>query len=131
MKITQKDALTYRVEVDDKAKNGGYNLLEIQVDYSPGGYGGFDWTLRQRGYRLNLLPCSITIWNDGKEIRETSYGGDKGSTFIFLEETKRQSNKRMEAIASKLDNEKLTAITNLWLNDEKDALIDEVITLIK
>lgn len=109
----------------DIEKNGGKRMLDIAITYSLGGFSGLDWTKKPRGYKLDITPYNLNIINyNGKSYttRETSYGGNKSGAYIFLEETKRKSKKRMEQLVTLFESN-IDELKNYWLDDRNDELI--------
>ena len=107
----------------DIEKNGGRRMLDISIDYVLGGYNYFSYKQDTRGYRVDLSPYDLhkSEYN-GKTYttRETSYGTGKNGGYVFIEEAKRKSTKRMQQLADALDAD---AIKDHWLNDENDEMI--------
>jgi hypothetical protein len=84
-----------------------YPTLEIEVRYTLGGYGGFDWTHRPRGYQVAVTPCRIKVSENGFTSRESTMMGENSGGFVTVEEAKRKSQKRMQQIADAIDPQRL------------------------
>ena len=77
-----------------------YKELQIEVFYSLGGMNYFSGKMNERGYYLLLSP--VNRGSNGM-TESTLMGGTHESGFkIFLEETKRKSQKRLEQIADRI-----------------------------
>lgn len=114
---------------ETERKNSGirYSTLSIELSYSLGGYGGFDWTKRPRGYRLFISPCDVNEYGNGLISRTSTLLGNskESSSFITIETTKRFNRKRMTQLASVVDPDH---VKHLWLTDH-NGLIDYVTSL--
>ncbi|MGD0904954.1 MAG: hypothetical protein ABR924_18780 [Terracidiphilus sp.] len=94
-------------------------VIEFEIEYRLGGWGGFDWQNRPRGIYIDVTPAKLEK-RDGytSRIWTVSVGGsDKISGgWIFLEPLARLSRKKILQAAQFFD-EFAPVVANMWLTD--------------